>query len=111
MIRVWRGKVKVRYKPKQKKDDDVEKNIPSATKYTERNVRGLALLIIAEERKETEDLNIDELRFRYQKKTEAEERNSGYDDEKKDTGNDDEKNDDVDNKQEEKELSLLLSGI
>ena len=92
-------KVTVRYKLKQKKDDDdVKKYIPSATKYTERNVRGLALLITAEERKETEDLNIDELRFRFPKKTEVEERNSESDDEKKETDNDDD-----DDKQEEKE--------
>ena len=98
------GRVNVRYKLKPKKDDDdVEKHIPSATKYTERNDRGLALLITAEERKETEDLNVDELRFRFPKKTEAEERNSESDDEKKDSDNDDEKNEDKEDKQEEKE--------
>ena len=56
-------KVTVRYKlPQRTTGDDY---IPTVTKYTERNVRGLALLVTAEERKESEILSIDDSRFKF----------------------------------------------
>ena len=54
-------KVTVRYKLKQRNNSPAYS--PTVNKYTERNVRGLALLITAEERKETENINIDDYRF------------------------------------------------
>ena len=36
---------------------------PSEFRYTERNVRGLALLVAAEDKKDAENINIDDLRL------------------------------------------------
>ena len=36
---------------------------PTVFKYTERNVRGLALLVTAEERKNSENINLDDIRL------------------------------------------------
>ena len=51
-------KVIVKYKLRSQID-----HFPSVFKYTERNVRGLALLVKAEERSEIEDIDLDEVRF------------------------------------------------
>ena len=55
-------KVTVRYKLKQKTGE--EEYTPTVTKYVERHVRGLALLVTAEERKNLEEIDVDG----YQKK-------------------------------------------
>ena len=54
-------KVTVKYRTEQKCDAKQYK--PSAFKYTERSVRGLALLVTAEDRKNSEKINIDEVRL------------------------------------------------
>ena len=54
-------KVIVRYKLQQRKSG--EDYLPTVTKYTERNVRGLALLVSAEERNEAGSKNVDYMRF------------------------------------------------
>ena len=58
----------------QLKCDDMKKSLfptvkyrPSDYKYIERNVRGLALLITAEDRKSTENINIDNVRLSMKK--------------------------------------------
>ena len=63
--------VTVKYKLKQKTPktpEEVEKYTPTVTKYAERNVRGLALLVTAEEREEIEKIDLDFLRFKFPKK-------------------------------------------
>ena len=54
-------KVTIKYRVPQKCAPIVYK--PSAFRYTEKNVRGLALLVAAEDRKDAENINIDDLRL------------------------------------------------
>ena len=54
-------KVTIKYRVPQKCPANEYK--PSQFRYTERNVRGLALLVAAEDRDKTENINIDDLRL------------------------------------------------
>ena len=54
-------KVTLKYRTPQK--CDAEEYKPTVFKYTERNVRGLALLVTAEERKNSENINLDDIRL------------------------------------------------
>lgn len=68
-------KVTVRYKlPQRSSGSDY---VPTVTKYTERNVRGLALLVTAEERKATESSSFDNTRFQYADTQDAEDPDTG----------------------------------
>ena len=46
--------------------------VPSPFKYTERNVRNLALVVTAQEAKEVEEINLDEIRFNNRKENDEE---------------------------------------
>ena len=64
-------KVTEKYKVRQK--GDAAKYEPNVYKYLERNVRGLAMLVTVEERKNLESINLDDLRLPKIKDTEANE--------------------------------------
>ena len=57
-------KVTIKYKLAQK--GDTPDLVPMHYKYAERNVRGLALVVTAQERKEIESIDLDDLRFNKQ---------------------------------------------
>ena len=63
--------VTMKYKLKQKipkTPEDVKKYTPTVTKYVERNVRELTLLVTAEKRQEIENIDLDYLKFKFSKK-------------------------------------------
>ena len=55
-------KVTIKYKLAQPKDKVEYQTMPY--KYAERNVRGLALVVTAQERKDIEEVDLDEIRFK-----------------------------------------------
>ena len=69
VVRTVTVKYKLKQKKKKKETDDIRNYSPTATKYVERNVRGLALLVTAEERKQIEKVDLDLLRFNFPKKS------------------------------------------
>ena len=87
-------KVVVKYKLQSKKTKTSLTNHPKVYKYAERNIRGLALLIKAEERPEEENVDIDQIRFRRNAPDDEEENNKNSSEEK-------EKEDDSENQEVE----------
>ena len=78
-------KVTVKYKLKQKKDPkDPMKFLPLVYKYCERNVRGLALIMTKEERNQIENIDLDELRFRFPRRSEKKKNNNSNNEEEAD---------------------------
>ena len=78
-------KVTVKYKLKQKKDPkDPMKYLPLVYKYCERNVRGLALIMTKEERNQIENIDLDELRFRFPRRSEKKNNNNSNNEEEAD---------------------------
>ena len=75
-------KVVVKYKLQSKKTKTSLTNHPKVFKYAERNIRGLALLIKAEERPEEENVDIDQIRFRRNAPDDEEENNKNSSEEK-----------------------------
>ena len=77
-------KVTLKYRTPQKWStrEEVEKYKPTVFKYTERNVRGLALLVTTEDRKKSENINLDDIRLSVKQKKLG--TNSESDDDKKD---------------------------